>query len=31
MQFRADEQQPRIITLEPQGASVRIRLENPPD
>ena len=30
MQFRADEKEPRIITLEPQGASVRVRLENPP-
>lgn len=31
LQFRSDEQNPRIITLEPRGASVSVRLENPPD
>ncbi len=30
LQFRADEQNPRIITLEPRGASVAVRLENSP-
>lgn len=31
LQFRSDEQNPRIITLEPRGASVWVRLENLPD
>lgn len=31
LQFRADGQSPRVVTLEAQGASVSIRLENPPD
>jgi hypothetical protein len=31
LQFRSDAQNPRIITLEPRGASVSVRLENSPD
>ena len=31
LQFRADDQSPRIVTLEPQAGSVSICLENPPD
>jgi len=31
LQFRADEQSPRIVTLEARGASLGVRLENPPD
>lgn len=31
LQFRADDQSPRIVTLEPRGGSVSICLENPPD
>jgi hypothetical protein len=31
LQFRADDQEPRIVTLQTQGASVSVRLENPPE
>jgi hypothetical protein len=30
LQFRGDDQSPRIVTLEPHGGSVEIRLENSP-
>jgi hypothetical protein len=30
LQFRADDQSPRIVTLEPRGGSVSIRLESAP-
>jgi hypothetical protein len=30
IQFRGDDQNPRIVTLQPRGAAVAIRLENPP-
>jgi hypothetical protein len=30
LQFRADDQSPRVITLEPRGGCVTIRLENSP-
>jgi hypothetical protein len=31
LQFRADDQSPRVITLQPRGACVSIQLETPPD
>jgi hypothetical protein len=31
LQFRADDDAPRIVTLEAQGASLAVRLENPPE
>jgi hypothetical protein len=31
LQFRADDQSPRIVTLEARGASLSVRLENPPE
>lgn len=30
LQFRADDASPRVVSLEPRGGSVSIRLENPP-
>jgi len=30
IQFRGDDQNPRVVTLQPRGSAIRIRLENPP-